>query len=87
MLDDKKKAEILEMYPDEPILLADGFEGAFIGIAQVFHTNIAIYDRDKCLWILVDRDGMKFNEAEEFFDFNVVGSYMGENTPGFITLI
>ena len=78
------KKQIEEDYPDEPILFADGFEDAFLGIATIFNKHIATYDRDKCILILVDRDDMSFTEAEEFFDYNVVGSYMGEYTPGFL---
>jgi hypothetical protein len=35
----------------------------------------------------MDRDGMEYEEAEEFFDFNVIGASMGEGTPCFATLI
>ncbi len=31
-------------------------------------------------------DGMSEEEAEEFFDYNQLGSYVGEQTPCFITL-
>jgi hypothetical protein len=34
----------------------------------------------------VERDGMTYEEAEDFFGFNVIGSWMGEETPEFITL-
>ena len=46
----------------------------------------AIYDAHECLSILVWRDGMSAEEAEEFFEFNTLGAYMGENTPQFIWL-
>jgi hypothetical protein len=32
----------------------------------------------------MDRDGMNRREAEDYFDFNVVGAYMGPNSPVFI---
>ena len=75
---------IEEMYPDEPIVLANGFEEAFIGVATVFSKFIAVYDTMKCLDILVERDGMTHLEAEEYFDFNVIGAYVGEHTPAFL---
>ena len=68
----------------EDVLTADGFEDAFIGVAQVFHTLIAIYDRAKCLEILHTRDGMSDEEAEEYFEFNVQDAYVGAQTPGFL---
>ena len=30
------------------------------------------------------RDGMTHDEATEFFEFNVVGSWVGEETPIFL---
>lgn len=69
---------------DETVLLADGFEGAFLGIARQFHKPFAVYSRDRCIKILVERDGMTEDEAEEFFAFNVEDAYVGENTPAFL---
>ena len=70
------------LYDDENILLADGFEEAFVGIAKQFNNKFALYDRNKCIKILM-RD-MSYEEAEEYFAFNVEGAYAGENTPAFI---
>ena len=68
-------------------LTADGFDEAIIGISERFgRSPIVAYDRDKCIDILVERDGMDYEEAEEFFNFNTIGSWMGEETPEFITL-
>lgn len=64
-------------------LLAGGFEDAFIGTVTQFNKTLACYDRQKCIDILVKRDGMDHDEAEEFFEFNCVGAYVGENTPCF----
>jgi hypothetical protein len=74
------------MEANEEALLADGFEGALIGIAEVFHTSVALYDKGKCLEILMLRDHMSHDEASEFFEFNVQGAYVGENTPAFATI-
>ena len=71
---------------NEEALLADGFEDAFLGICQVYgRPPLATYDRDKCIEVLVKRDGMTDEEAVEFFDFNVVGAWVGENTPIYLT--
>lgn len=76
---------IEEKYPDMEILLADGFENAFLGIGQQFNTFFAIYDRVKCIDILSEE--MSAEEAEEYFDFNVTGAYVGKNTPVFVDKI
>ena len=72
-------------HPDESVLLADGLEDAFIGIAYQFNMAIAIYDKQKCIDIFVN-DGMSYEEANEYFDFNVQGAYVGEKTPAFLDL-
>jgi|LakMenEpi03Aug12_release.lakeMendotaPanAssembly.Ray.scaffolds.fasta_scaffold1428987_1 hypothetical protein len=69
-------------HSDEEILLAEQFEEAFIGIAYQFDKAIAVFDRAKCIEILM-RD-MTHEEAEEYFQFNVEGAYVGPNTPAFL---
>jgi len=69
--------EILESYPEENILIAIGFDDAIIGIDTM--TMKLIYSVSKCLDILMK--DMSEEEATEFFEFNVLGAYMGEKTP------
>ena len=68
---------------DPDILLADGFEDALIGVGQQFNKTLAVYDRQKCIEILMERDGMTDEQAVEYFDYNVTGAWVGENTPIF----
>lgn len=82
---EEKKELLAEI--DEKILLADGFEDALVGYAEIFNRVIATYDRRKCIEILMNRDGMTEEEAEEFFSYNVTGSFVGEYTPAFITYL
>lgn len=67
---------------DEQIMLADGFEEAFLGLAIQFNTKFAVYSRPKCIEILC-RD-MTWEDAEEYFEFNVQGAYVGDGTPAFM---
>lgn len=60
-------------------MFADGFDEAILGIDST--SQRVIYSVKKCYNILQNRDGMSDEEAEEFFAFNVLGSYMGEKTP------
>lgn len=81
---------------DDDLLLADGFEEALIGFAEGWfapskgpgaaHRTVAMYDRTKCIEILM-KQGMSHEEAEEYFDFNVSGGYHGEATPVFVTIL
>ena len=66
--------------------LADGYEDAFVGttISAFSRKQVAIYDYDKCLFILVDKYGLDDETAIAWFDFNVLGSWVGDDTPIFI---
>lgn len=80
---DELRDEIAET--DEDVLLATGFEDAFIGLGtRCGSPTVAIYDYFKCVEVLVKRDGMSEHEAEEYMNFNVVGAYVGERTPWFL---
>ena len=68
-------------------LLADGFEQALLGVArQAGKSPLAVYDRARCIEILVERDEMSWEDAEEFFEFNVACAYMGPGTPVFVEM-
>jgi len=71
----------------DEVLLADGFEEAFLGVSEVFgRPPLATYDKEKCIEILVQRDEMTHEEAVEYFDFNVTGAWVGDSTPIYLTL-
>ena len=77
----------------DKILLADGFEEAFIGVVESFGTvPKACYNYDACIDILMQdmADGDSpptYDEAVEYLEFNVTQAYVGEHTPAFITLM
>lgn len=71
---------------DSEVLLADGFDEAIIGTVERFSSGpLVLYDREKCIQILMGQE-MTRSEAEEFFDYNVTGAWMGDGTPCFATL-
>ena len=82
-MDINEMKEYIGQYNDEA-LLADGFEDALMGVGVIFNRSLATYDMRKCIDILIKRDGMTEEEAVEYFEFNVTGSYVGENTPIFV---
>jgi hypothetical protein len=85
MTKEKLNEIVEEMLGDETILLADGFENAFVGVARQFNQPFAIYDRQKCIDILME--DMSEEEAEEYFEYNVQGAYVGEATPAFVEML
>lgn len=74
----EKLQRILEMYPDEEFLSADGFDDAIIGVDSL--SMRLIYSVEKCIECLM-KDGMSDEEAIEYFEYNTRGAYVGEKTP------
>jgi hypothetical protein len=66
-------------------ILLDGLENAIIGVVEEFgNGRRVLYSKDMILKILTERDGMTWSEAEEFYDFNILGLYAGEQNPVFL---
>lgn len=63
-------------------LFCDGLEEALVGIGKRFTHPVAVYSRAKVLEIL--QRNMSEEEAFEYFDFNIAGAHVGENTPVFL---
>ena len=78
--------ELLDVVEEEELLLADGLEGACIGIARQFNRPMVAYDRGACIRILMAQ-GMTHDDAEEYFEFNTQGAWVGDKTPVFIELL
>ena len=76
-----KLEEILgEFYEEDDMpLSADGFDEAVIGIC--LKSRVLIYDANKMISILKSRDGMSGEDAWEFFDYNILDAYVGDETP------
>lgn len=72
--------QLLEM--EESTLLMDGFDEAFIGFSRRINDPLlAVYSWEKMVNILIERDGMSYDDATEYIDYNCIGAYVGEQTP------
>ena len=64
----------------------DGFDNAIVGVGERNNTDsMIVYDYNKMVKILVTRDDMSYEEAEEYIDFNIVGAWIGDTTPIIVT--
>lgn len=76
----------IDEYAENAVLLV-GLEDAIIGVVEEFGNGPRIlYSKDKIINILIERDGMDELEAIEFYDFNILGLYAGEQNPLFLTI-
>ena len=66
----------------EQTLLMDGFEHAIIGFSQrINEPLLAVYNHDLMIQTLMQRDGMTYDEADEYIEYNCIGAWVGEQTP------
>ena len=63
-----------------------GYNAAVMGIVQrCRQESVILYDTDKIIGILVYRDGMTYDDAVAFFESNILGSWVGDQTPAFFS--
>lgn len=77
----------IDEYAEGAVLL-DGLEEAIVGIVEDFGSSgrKMLYSKPRILHILQERDLMTMGEAEEFYDYNILGLYAGEQNPVFLDL-
>jgi len=73
-----------EHYEDYDILRIDGYDDCAVGlVSRCGQDPFIVYDAEKIIEKLMG-DGMDRDGAQEYFDFNIAGAWMGMTTPGFI---
>jgi hypothetical protein len=77
--------QLIDLYPEEEFLKADGYDEAIIGY-DMRHMRL-VYDMTLCINLLIDRDGMTEEDALEHFHYNTLGSLGDEERyPLFIDI-
>jgi len=72
----------------ESALVMDGFDGCVMGILERFGMeNIVIYDKEKVIQQLMDEGCDSYEGAVEYYEFNQLGGWHGDQTPGFLVLL
>jgi hypothetical protein len=77
----------IDEYAEGAVLLT-GLEDAIIGIVEDFGSpgRKMLYSKPRILKILQERDLMTYGEAEEFYDYNILGLHAGEQNAVFLDL-
>ena len=78
--------DLLEEYlPCSDAMKADGFDDCIIGVTTNRNSlDVLCYSSQKIVTKLMTRDGMGYDEAVEFFEYNMRGAYVGPRTPIYI---
>jgi hypothetical protein len=72
---------LAEEYPD--LMRMDGFDDAILGVVERIGLQTVCYDLNKVIEILM-KQGMEEQDAWDWYQFNMVGAWVGEATPVFL---
>lgn len=74
----------LDEYAEGAVML-DGFEDCIVGVVEEFgNGRRLLYDKQKMIIKLCSEDLMTEQEAEEFFDYNILGLHVNEQNAVFL---
>ena len=63
----------------------DQYDSCLVGVGYRFHDGpLAVYDIDRVLSVLGEE--MSEGDAQEWFEYNTLGAWVGEGTPIFVRL-
>lgn len=71
-------------HSDEEVIVFDGHDEAIVGIVhedRELESPKVVYSKQKIIQTLISRDEMSYDEAVEFYEFNIAGLYAGKGTP------
>jgi hypothetical protein len=68
---------------DDPLLTMHNFDDCIVGVVHRFNDVFVVYSLPKVIAKLT-LDGMTVEEAHEFWEFNQLGAWVGDHTPGFL---
>lgn len=75
---------MLDEYAEGAIIL-DNFDDCIVGISEQFgEGNRIVYSKDMIIKKLCEE--MSEEEALEYYDYNILGGYFGEQNPIFLTI-
>ena len=80
------REECYDLSIERDLMFLEGpeFDVAIIGVLERFGATDAVcYDYEKVIQVLMDQ-GMSVDDADEWYQFIILGSWMGDTTPVFV---
>jgi hypothetical protein len=67
------------------MIKADGFDNAILGVTTLPDgTEVMVYDKRRCIQIIMFTLGFDYNESIGFFEFNIRLPDLGESAPLYV---
>jgi hypothetical protein len=79
------REELADLWDQDLLFMSEPeYDDAIIGVVErAGGSPVIAYDTQKILDIL--ERSMPMEDAQEFFEYNILGAYMGDRTPVYIT--
>ena len=69
----------------EDALTMDGYDDCAVGVLERYGMEpIVLYDKDLVIQQLLDEGCESYEEAHEYYSYNQLGGWHGDQTPGFL---
>jgi hypothetical protein len=78
------REELSDHYPDLLVMDPSYLDAAIVGVVTRIGLEAVCYSTEKVIDLLMKHDGMEYEEAVEYINFNMKGAWMGETTPVFL---
>jgi len=76
--------QLLDLGVDEALTM-DGYDDCVIGVLERFGMEpIVLYDKAKVIQKLMDDGCDSYEGANEYYEYNQLGGWHGDKTPGFL---
>jgi hypothetical protein len=67
------------------MIKADGFDNAILGVTALPDgTEVLVYDKRRCVQIIMFTLGFDYNESVGFFEFNIRVPGLGKSAPLYV---
>jgi len=68
------------------LIILEGFDSAILGVGESagWDSPCIVYDYQKCLDVLMQKNDWEREDAIEWMDYNVINAHMGEGNPVFV---
>jgi hypothetical protein len=77
--------QLADENPEILLLDEEKFDEAIVGLIYKNTGLVAVYDSYKIIEIL--NKEMSYQEAAEYYEYNIEGAYMGDKTPVYMTML
>lgn len=80
-----KRECAMQEFPDEPFIFLEPayLDDAIMGVSADSNP-VVVYNVQKLILLIEINEGMTYEEAMEWVDYNILGAYLGDKNPMYV---